>query len=368
MHVRALQHPGDDGVEERLGELGLAVVDEQADVIELRPAPGRVVERSRVELVAQPLDALPHAVVVEADALLHRLLRLRPGGNLEALLRIGARLPEEAVVAVESLDQDVGDPLGDLLRACLRSTGHHGWSVEAARASRCGVAFREQQPRSKRARSTDMATESLITPPEDGARIVAGQPIPDNPIIPFIEGDGIGVDITPVMQAVVDAAVATAYDGSRSIHWMEVYAGEKSTRLYGADVWLPAETLDALREYSVSIKGPMTTPVGGGIRSLNVALRQELDLYVCLRPVRYFRGVPSPLKDPSADRHGDLPREHRGHLRRHRVGGRVGGRPQGDRLPAGRDGRTQDPLPGDLRASGSSRSRAKAPSGSCGRR
>ena len=144
-----------------------------------------------------------------------------------------------------------------------------------------------------------MATESLITPPEDGARIVAGQPVPDNPIIPFIEGDGIGVDITPVMQAVVDAAVATAYDGSRSIHWLEVYAGEKSTRLYGADVWLPAETLDALREYSVSIKGPLTTPVGGGIRSLNVALRQELDLYVCLRPVRYLRGVPSPLKDPS---------------------------------------------------------------------
>ncbi len=126
-----------------------------------------------------------------------------------------------------------------------------------------------------------------------------GQPVPDNPIIPFIEGDGIGVDITPVMQAVVDAAVAKAYGGARSIHWMEVYAGEKSTRLYGADVWLPAETLVALREYSVSIKGPMTTPVGGGIRSLNVALRQELDLYVCLRPVRYFRGVPSPLKDPT---------------------------------------------------------------------
>ncbi len=144
-----------------------------------------------------------------------------------------------------------------------------------------------------------MTTESRITVPEGGARIVPGQPVPDNPIVPFIEGDGIGVDITPVMQAVVDAAVAKAYGGGRSIHWMEVYAGEKSTRLYGADVWLPEETLVALREYSVSIKGPMTTPVGGGIRSLNVALRQELDLYVCLRPVRYFRGVPSPLKDPS---------------------------------------------------------------------
>jgi isocitrate dehydrogenase len=142
-------------------------------------------------------------------------------------------------------------------------------------------------------------TTSFITVPAGGAKIVPGEPVPDNPIVPFIEGDGIGIDITPVMQAVVDAAVTKAYDGEREIHWMEVYAGEKSTRLYGADVWLPDETLGALREYSVSIKGPMTTPVGGGIRSLNVALRQELDLYVCLRPVRYFRGVPSPLKDPS---------------------------------------------------------------------
>ena len=144
-----------------------------------------------------------------------------------------------------------------------------------------------------------MTAASLINEPEAGARIVSGQPTPDNPIIPFIEGDGIGVDITPVMQAVVDAAVSQAYGGARQIHWMEVYAGEKSTRLYGADVWLPAETLEAVRDYVVSIKGPLTTPVGGGIRSLNVALRQELDLYVCLRPVRYFTGVPSPLKDPT---------------------------------------------------------------------
>jgi isocitrate dehydrogenase len=136
-------------------------------------------------------------------------------------------------------------------------------------------------------------TTSHIVVPEGGAKIAPGQPVPDNPIIPFIEGDGIGVDITPVMKAVVDAAVAKAYDGEREIHWMEVYAGEKSTRLYGSDVWLPEETLGALREYSVSIKGPMTTPVGGGIRSLNVALRQELDLYVCLRPVRWFRGASS---------------------------------------------------------------------------
>ncbi len=139
---------------------------------------------------------------------------------------------------------------------------------------------------------------SHIKVPQGGAKIVPGQATPDNPIIPFIEGDGIGVDITPVMIKVIDAAVAKAYGGARRIHWMEVYAGEKSTRLYGADQWLPKETFDALKEYSVSIKGPMTTPVGGGIRSLNVALRQELDLYQCVRPVRYFKGVPSPLKHP----------------------------------------------------------------------
>jgi len=122
--------------------------------------------------------------------------------------------------------------------------------------------------------------------------------MPDEPIIPYIEGDGTGVDITPVMIKVVDAAVAKAYGGKKKIHWMEIYAGEKSTRVYGPDVWLPPETLEVLREYVVSIKGPLTTPVGGGIRSLNVALRQELDLYVCLRPIQYFKGVPSPVKAP----------------------------------------------------------------------
>ena len=122
--------------------------------------------------------------------------------------------------------------------------------------------------------------------------------VPNDPIIPYIEGDGIGLDITPVMLKVVDAAVSKAYEGKRKIHWMEVFAGEKSTKLYGPDVWLPQETLDVVREYVVSIKGPLTTPVSGGIRSLNVALRQELDLYVCLRPVQYFKGVPSPLKEP----------------------------------------------------------------------
>ena len=122
--------------------------------------------------------------------------------------------------------------------------------------------------------------------------------VPNKPIIPFIEGDGVGVDVTPVMRKVVDAAVAKAYSEARQIQWMEVYAGQKSTQVYGPDEWLPQETLDAVRDYAVSIKGPLNTPVGGGIRSLNVALRQALDLYVCLRPVRYFQGVPSPVREP----------------------------------------------------------------------
>ncbi len=141
-----------------------------------------------------------------------------------------------------------------------------------------------------------------INIPGDGEKITINDDfslnVPQHPVIPCIEGDGIGVDITPVMQNVVNAAVAKSYGGKRSIAWMEVYAGEKATRVYGKDIWLPDETLDALREYSVSIKGPLTTPVGGGIRSLNVALRQNLDLYVCLRPIRYFKGTPSPLKEP----------------------------------------------------------------------
>ncbi|MEA3641930.1 MAG: NADP-dependent isocitrate dehydrogenase [Lamprobacter sp.] len=125
-----------------------------------------------------------------------------------------------------------------------------------------------------------------------------GIEVPDQPIIPYIEGDGIGVDITPVLKKVLDAAVSKAYTGKRQIAWMEIYAGEKATKIYGPDVWLPDETLEAVRDYVVSIKGPLTTPVSGGIRSLNVALRQRLDLYVCLRPVRYFQGTPSPLKRP----------------------------------------------------------------------
>jgi len=147
-----------------------------------------------------------------------------------------------------------------------------------------------------------MTSYQHIKVPAQGQKITVNADmslnVPDQPIIPYVEGDGTGVDITPVMLEVVDAAVARAYGGSRKIHWMEVYAGEKSTRVYGPDMWLPEETLHAVRDYVVSIKGPLTTPVGGGIRSLNVALRQELDLYVCLRPVQYFKGVPSPVKEP----------------------------------------------------------------------
>jgi isocitrate dehydrogenase len=147
-----------------------------------------------------------------------------------------------------------------------------------------------------------MSTYQHVKVPVGGDKITVNPDfsinVSDQPIIPYIEGDGTGLDITPVMIKVVDAAVAKAYGGKRKIHWMEIYAGEKSTKVYGSDVWLPDETLAILKDYVVSIKGPLTTPVGGGIRSLNVALRQQLDLYVCLRPVRYFKGVPSPVKEP----------------------------------------------------------------------
>ncbi|HEU4708066.1 MAG TPA: NADP-dependent isocitrate dehydrogenase [Methylophilaceae bacterium] len=145
-----------------------------------------------------------------------------------------------------------------------------------------------------------MATKIQV--PASGKKITVNPDntlnVPDQPIIPFIEGDGIGVDITPAMIKVVDAAVAKAYKNKRSIAWMEVYAGEKSTRVYDKDTWLSKDTMQVLKDYVVSIKGPLTTPVGEGIRSLNVTLRQELDLYVCLRPVQYFQGVPSPVKHP----------------------------------------------------------------------
>lgn len=144
--------------------------------------------------------------------------------------------------------------------------------------------------------------QSKVVIPQDGQAISINADgrlsVPDNPIIPFIRGDGIGADISPVMRKVVDAAVAKAYNGKKKISWMEIYAGGRSTEVYGEGVWLPDETFDFIKKYHVAIKGPLTTPVGGGIRSLNVALRQTLDLYICLRPVRYFKGVPSPVKHP----------------------------------------------------------------------
>ena len=144
-------------------------------------------------------------------------------------------------------------------------------------------------------------SKSKIKVPSKGEKITYKNNklvVPNNPIIPFIEGDGIGVDITPVMLDVINAAVEKAYDGKREISWMEIYCGEKSVEVYGDNEWLPEETLQACRDYKVSIKGPLTTPVGGGIRSLNVAIRQKLDLYVCLRPVKYFDGTPSPVRRP----------------------------------------------------------------------
>lgn len=141
-----------------------------------------------------------------------------------------------------------------------------------------------------------------IKVPAHGAKITVNPDlslnVPDRPIIPYIEGDGIGVDVSPAMIKTVDAAVARAYGGQRAIAWMEVFCGEKATRVYDENAWLPEETLTALREYIVAIKGPLTTPIGGGIRSLNVALRQELDLFACIRPVRWFKGVPSPVREP----------------------------------------------------------------------
>jgi isocitrate dehydrogenase len=145
-------------------------------------------------------------------------------------------------------------------------------------------------------------TYERIAVPDSGEKIRANDAgslqVPDHPVIPFIEGDGIGIDITPVMRRVVDAVVEQAYGSDRSIVWMEIYAGEKANAVYGENTWLPDETLAAIRDYLVAIKGPLTTPVGGGIRSLNVTLRQELDLFLCQRPVRYFTGTPSPLRDP----------------------------------------------------------------------
>ncbi len=145
-------------------------------------------------------------------------------------------------------------------------------------------------------------TSEHIKVPQTGEKITVNDDlsinVPSNPIIPFIEGDGIGIDVTPAMLKTIDAAVEKAYGDTKKISWMEIYAGEKAVNVYGGDAWLPKESLETIKEYVVAIKGPLTTPVGGGFRSLNVAIRQELDLYTCLRPVRYYEGTPSPVKEP----------------------------------------------------------------------
>ncbi len=198
--------------------------------------------------------------------------------------------------------------------------------------------------------------------PSGGERVQASAgvfTVPDHPIIPFIEGDGTGPDIWRASVRVFDAAVEAAYGAKRKVAWMEVLAGEKAFKATGE--WMPAETLEAVREFKIAIKGPLTTPVGGGIRSLNVALRQELDLYACIRPVRYFQGVGAPMKQPREARHRDLPREHRGRLLGHRVQGRA--QPEANEL---RDfiqtnsGRRSARVP----RSASSRCRRSAPNGS----
>ena len=169
--------------------------------------------------------------------------------------------------------------------------------------------------------------------------------VPDEPILPFIEGDGTGADITPVMLKVVDAAVAKAYGGKRKIHWMEVYAGEKSTKIYGPDVWLPEETLDAVKEYVVSIKGPLTTPVGGGIRSLNVALRQQLDLYVCLRPIRISRAFLRPCASRKKPTWSSSVKTPKTFTLVSNSKQKATNAKKLDRLLAGRTGRHENPLP-----------------------
>ena len=192
-----------------------------------------------------------------------------------------------------------------------------------------------------------------IAVPEDGERITINNDhslnVPERPIVPYIEGDGIGIDVTPVMLAVTDAAVQRAYGDKRAIAWMQVYAGEKATEVYGENEYLPEETLQALRDFVVSIKGPLTTPVGGGFRSLNVTIRQTMDLFACVRPIRYFPGVITPMKESDLVNMVVFRENTEGHLRRHRVPHRFAGSAKAHQLPAGRaPGRHEDPLPGEL--------------------
>ena len=170
-----------------------------------------------------------------------------------------------------------------------------------------------------------MSYEHIKVPEGDKIAILNGElQVGDKPIVAFIEGDGTGPDIWAASKRVLDAAVEKAYGGKKAFAWMEVYAGDKANEVYGEVVWLPDETIDALNEYLVGIKGPLTTPVGGGIRSINVAIRQRMDLYACVRPVQYFEGGSQPGQKSRAGRHGYLPGKYRGHLRRYRVSRRYG--------------------------------------------
>ena len=197
-----------------------------------------------------------------------------------------------------------------------------------------------------------MAYTTCTVPAGEKITITNGKlSVPENPIIPFIRGDGTGPDIWAASERVFDAAVEKAYGGAKKIAWFEVFAGETAKNKFNN--WLPDDTVEAFKEFLVGIKGPLTTPVGGGIRSLNVALRQMLDLYVCLRPVQYFTGVPSPVKHPGEGGHGDLPREHRGHLRRHRIRRRHARGAEGARFPREGipEGLQEDPLRHERRPS-----------------
>jgi isocitrate dehydrogenase len=254
--------------------------------VEVTYSPGsRQVEHVMLELPlpASVRDALHASGFVERHGLAWEALRCGVWGRrcgLDRMLRDGDRVELYRPLAVDPKEA-----------RRLRWRGQRGSRAQGVAGPRISH-FLHPRP----------TMYQHIKVPPGGKKITVNKDfslnVPDNPIIPYIEGDGTGLDITPVMIKVVDAAVAKAYGGKKKIHWMEVYAGEKSTKVYGPDVWLPEETLAVVRDYVVSIKGPLTTPVGGGIRSLNVALRQELDLYVCLRPVQYFKGVPSPVKEP----------------------------------------------------------------------
>ncbi len=281
--------------------------------------------------LAKPLECLVLRVPFDLDPIGLGLLVARVGNTMNQLPVIGKQQQAFGVVieATGGIDagnlDDIGE--GGALHVALdRGVGELGehakrlvkeiesahstkvllpWIVDKCAAKPTPFSLVNailRPPRTYQTGDFSMGFQHIVVP-EGGQKITVNADnslnVPNEPIIPFIEGDGIGADVTPAMKIAINAAVKKAYNGEKKIHWMEVYAGEKATQVYDADTWLPEETLEAVKDYVVSIKGPLTTPVGGGIRSLNVALRQKLDLYVCLRPVRWFEGVPSPVKKPA---------------------------------------------------------------------